>query len=291
MRLLDWCDAAGAMAFEALRGQCAAFAAPSMGLRQSPGISRVAATLRSVLSDSGILAAVAGERTQDPLSLRSIPHVHGAARDAVESATLAVDRELASVTDNPIVMRDGVTPCVYSEANAVGAGIALALDQLGIVVATLAAMSERRTDRLVNPLVNRLPPFLTGEPGVGSGFMIAQYTSASLVADNRRLAAPASLDGGITSGLQEDYLCHGAPSAVKALQIIDNAECVVAIELLSAAQAYDFLPALPERATATDQLYRRIRQRVAHYRDDRVLAEDFGSIKALIQTESAWNGR
>jgi len=154
-------------------------------------------------------------------------------------------------------------------------------------VAELAAMSERRIDRLVNPLVSGLPAFLASDSGAGSGFMIAQYTAASLVADNRRLAAPASLDGGITSGLQEDHLCHATPAALKLLKILDNAEFIVGIELLAAVQAYDLQGAAPARAPNTDIVYRAVRSRIPHYRDDRPLARDMERARELIRGPTA----
>ena len=273
-RLLDWTDVVAAMSFENLRGQLVAFDAESLALRISPGLSRVGERMRSALADSGILAAAIGRRTQDPLSMRTIPHVHGAARDVFSSTAEVVNRELASITDNPIVAGTPEEPRVYSQAHAVGASIALAMDSLATAIAQVAAMAERRLDRLVNPLVSGLPAFLAEPGGTCSGFMIAQYTAASLVAQNRRLAMPASLDGGITSGLQEDHLCHATPAALKALEIVDNAGRIVAIELLAAAQAYDLQTLDAPRAPYTDSLWRRVRSAVPTYRDDRPLAED-----------------
>ncbi|MFP3274481.1 MAG: histidine ammonia-lyase [Paraburkholderia sp.] len=273
-RLLDWTDAVAAMSFENLRGQLAAFDAESLALRISPGLNRVGERMRGALAESGILAAVVGQRTQDPLSMRTIPHVHGAARDVLSATADVVNRELASITDNPIVAGTPEAPRVYSQAHAVGASIALAMDGLSTAIAQVAAMAERRLDRLVNPLVSGLPAFLAEPGGTCSGFMIAQYTAASLVAQNRRLAVPASLDGGITSGLQEDHLCHATPAALKALEIIDNAGRIVAIELLAAAQAYDLQTLDAARAPYTDSLWRDLRRTVPTYRDDRPLAED-----------------
>jgi histidine ammonia-lyase len=273
-RLLDWTDVVAAMSFENLRGQLVAFDAESLALRISPGLSRVGERMRSALADSGILAAAIGRRTQDPLSMRTIPHVHGAARDVFSATAEVVNRELASITDNPIVAGTPEEPRVYSQAHAVGASIALAMDSLATAIAQVAAMAERRLDRLVNPLVSGLPAFLAEPGGTCSGFMIAQYTAASLVAQNRRLAMPASLDGGITSGLQEDHLCHATPAALKALEIVDNAGRIVAIELLAAAQAYDLQTLDAPRAPYTDSLWRRVRSAVPTYRDDRPLAED-----------------
>ncbi|MFL9919850.1 histidine ammonia-lyase [Paraburkholderia fungorum] len=273
-RLLDWTDVVAAMSFENLRGQLAAFDEDSLALRISPGLNLVGERMRSALADSGILAAVVGQRTQDPLSMRTIPHVHGAARDVLTATADVVNRELASITDNPIVAGTPEAPRVYSQAHAVGASIALAMDSLATAIAQVAAMAERRLDRLVNPLVSGLPAFLAEPGGTCSGFMIAQYTAASLVAQNRRLAMPASLDGGITSGLQEDHLCHATPAALKALEIIDNAGRIVAIELLAAAQAYDLQSVDAARAPHTDALWQRVRRVVPTYRDDRPLADD-----------------
>jgi histidine ammonia-lyase len=216
--------------------------------------------------------------------LRGIPQVHGAARDVFDFVVGVVDRELGAVTDNPLVTGTPAAPRVYSEAHAMGAALGLAADSLGIAIAEVAAVSERRIDRLVNPLVSRLPAFLAADGGAHSGFMIAQYTAVALVADNRRLAAPASLDGGVTSGLQEDHLSHATPAALKLLTILDNAELVVAIELLAAAQAYDLQPAPGSaRAPRTDALYRAVRARVGHYRDDRPLAGDIECARDLLR--------
>ncbi|EEA01495.1 phenylalanine/histidine ammonia-lyase [Burkholderia sp. H160] len=281
-RLLDWTDAVAAMSFENLRGQLAAFDADSLSLRVSPGLNVVGERMRCALADSGILAAAVGQRTQDPLSMRTIPHVHGAARDVLSATADVVNRELASITDNPIVAGTPDAPRVYSQAHAVGASIALAMDSLATAIAQVAAMAERRLDRLVNPLVSGLPAFLAQPGGTCSGFMIAQYTAASLVAQNRRLAAPASLDGGITSGLQEDHLCHATPAALKALEIVDNAGRIVAIELLAAAQAYDLQTIDAPRAPLTDALWRRVRSVVPVYHDDRPLADDMAAAFRLI---------
>lgn len=280
--LLDWADAVAAMSFENLRGQAAAFDAAALTLRVSPGVAEVGATLRAALHGSEILRQSAGRRTQDPLSLRAVPQVHGAVRDLFVRIGRVVDDELASVTDNPVVVGTPDEPRALSGANAVGAALGLGADALAIGVAEVAAMSERRVDRLVNPLVSHLPAFLAAG-GTGSGFMIAQYTAVSLAAENRRLAAPASLDGGITSGLQEDHLSHATPSALKLLRIIDNAELMLAIELLAAAQAYELQPDSLARAPQTDGIYRRVRAAIAAYADDRPLGGDIQTARALIR--------
>jgi histidine ammonia-lyase len=286
-RLLDWADLIGAMTFENLGGQMAAFDGEALSLRASPSPRLVGERLRAFLGGSEILAASAGRRTQDPLSLRAIPQVHGAVRDQFAQVAGTVDAELASVSDNPLVVGTREAPRALSEAHAVGAALGLAGDSLGIAVAELAAMSERRIDRLVNPLVSGLPAFLAVDSGAGSGFMIAQYTVVSLVAENRRRAAPASLDGGITSGLQEDHLAHATPAALKLLEIVENTEAILAIELLAAVQAYDLAPDAAARAPATEVAYRRVRRVVSLYRDDRPLAGDIDLIRGMLRQQDA----
>lgn len=286
-RLLDWADLIGAMTFENLRGQTAAFDAEALRLRVSPSVRLVGERIRAFLAGSGMLAASVGRRTQDPLSLRALPQVHGAVREQFAHAAAAVDDELASVSDNPVVLGTPQAPRALSEAHAVGASLGLAADALGIAVAELAAMSERRIDRLVNPLVSGLPAFLAVDSGAGSGLMIAQYTAASLAAANRRHAAPASLDGGVTSGLQEDHLAHATPAALKLLEIAGNTEAILAIELLAALQAYDLSPDTLPRAAATDAAYRRVRRVVSLYRDDRPLAGDIARVRGVLRAEDA----
>ena len=281
--LLDWADLIAAMTFENLRGQIAVFDAAALSLRASAGVTHVGERLRRTLSGSGILRHSAGRRTQDPLSLRAVPQVHGAVRDQHSQAARIVDDELKSVTDNPVVVGTAAQPRAHSGANAVGAALGLSADSLGTAVAQLAAMSERRVDRRVNPLVSNLPAFLAAGDGAGSGFMIAQYTAVSLAADNRRLAAPASLDGGVTSGLQEDHLSHATPSALKLLKIIDNAQVILAIELLAAAQAYELQPDASARAARTEALYRRVRAEIPHYADDRPLGDDIHAARQMLK--------
>ncbi|MBS1182347.1 MAG: Histidine ammonia-lyase [Proteobacteria bacterium] len=280
-RVLDWADAIAALTIEALMGNPAAFDAAALSLRVSPSLQAVGAGLRDRLAGSGIIAAGAGRKTQDALSLRAVPHVHGATRDALASAADVVSRELASVSDNPAIVGTPETPGVHSEAHAVGAAMGLALDQLAIAVAEVAAMAERRLDRLVNPLVSGLPAFLAADSGVCSGFMIAQYAAVSLVNENRRLSLPASLDGGITSALQEDHLSHATPASLKALTVIENAEAILGIELLAGAQAHEFRH--EGRAAGTDCLYRQLRDVVPRYADDRPLADDMALAAGLIR--------
>ncbi|NEK34354.1 HAL/PAL/TAL family ammonia-lyase [Rhizobium leguminosarum] len=282
-RLLDWADAIAALTLEAAGCQIAAFDAAVLALRPSAGIEKVGATLRARLAGSGLVAAAFGRRTQDALSLRSVPHAHGAARDVFDNSARVVDQELTSVTDNPAVSGTPEQPIVSSEAHAVAPALGQAADSLAIALAQLGAISERRMDRLVNPLVSGLPPFLASDAGSHSGFMIAQYTAAALSNENRRLAAPAAMDGGLTSGLQEDFLAHPTAAAGKLLAVIDNAEYILAIELMAAAQAHDFLAATAPRAPGTDLVYKAVREHVSHYGDERPLNGDIEAVRSLIR--------
>lgn len=284
--LLDWADVTAAMTYENLGSQANPFAAEPLALRKSQGLQQVGKTLRDWLEGSELLAQSAGSRTQDPLSLRAVPQIHGAVRDAFLNAGDVVNQELESVTDNPVVTGSANNPLVHSQAHAVGAALGLAMDSLATAAAELAAVSERRIDRLVNPLVSGLPAFLAAEGGVFSGYMIIQYTAAALVAENRRLAAPASLDGGITSALQEDILTHATPAADKALSIVSNLQTVLAIELLAAAQAYDVQPQPAPKAQKTGQVYELIRTHIAAYHDDRPLNADVATLSSLIGSTS-----
>lgn len=283
-RLMDWADAVAAMTFETQRGQVRAFDPVAMALRQSAGQSRVAATLNRVLDRSGILAAAAGRRTQDALSLRAIPQVHGAVRDAWCVVAQSVDAELASVTDNPIVAGSPDAPQVYSQANPVGAALGLAMDHIAMALAELGGISGSRLERMVNPLLSGLPAFLASPGGTASGFMISQYAVVALIGENRRLAASASLDGGTTSGFQEDILCHATPAALKALTVIDNVRHIIAIEYLAAAQSYDLLDAQGHSvAPHCRALYQALRDVIAPYADDRPLGADIEAARLFIQ--------
>jgi len=281
-RLMDWADVAAAMCFETQRGQLSALAPPVMALRASRGLKAVALRLSDWLHDSALLAAAAGLRTQDALSLRAIPQVHGAVRDVWDGVAGVLERELASFTDNPAVAGTTAAPLVQSQAHPVAAALALAMDQMAVAIAELGVISERRIDRMVNPLVSGLPAFLAGTDGTSSGFMIAQYAAVSLVAENRRLAAPASLDGGITSGLQEDMLCHATPAALKVLDIVANVQKIIAIELLAACQSYDLLGPDPTPARHTRRLHRALRAMIPRYADDRPLGQDIARAATLI---------
>ncbi|MGU3412946.1 histidine ammonia-lyase [Enterobacteriaceae bacterium C34A] len=274
-RLLDWADVTGAMSFEALRGQLVAFDEEILALKASPGIQHSGARLRNLLADSPLLAESVGVRTQDALSLRSMPQVHGACRDQFDHARIQVETELNACTDNPLVLGTPENWRVVSQANPHGESVAMACDLLAIAMAEIGNMAERRLDRLVNPLVSGLPAFLVAKPGVNSGMMIAQYVAASLCGENKQLAQPAVLDNFVTSGLQEDHLSLGTGSALKLQRLLANLYHIIGIEYLLAAQALDF-HGKEKLAPATRHSLALLRETVASWEDDRWLAPEIG---------------
>jgi histidine ammonia-lyase len=249
--LLKTADITAAMSVEALLGTDAAFAADLQALRPHPGQAASAANMRMLLTSSPVVASHQGPedtRVQDAYSLRCSPQVHGAARDTLAHAETVADRELASAIDNPVVTLDGR---VVSNGNFHGAPVGYVLDFLAIAVADLASIAERRTDRMLDAHRSHgLPPFLADDPGVDSGHMIAQYTSAGIVSELKRLAAPASVDSIPSSAMQEDHVSMGWSAARKLRRSVDGLTRVLAIELLTAARALDLrAPLSPGAAT------------------------------------------
>ncbi|MFF0426398.1 histidine ammonia-lyase [Streptomyces sp. NPDC004520] len=251
-RLLSTADIAAAMSVEGQLGTDAVFAADLQAMRPHPGQGDSAGNLRSLLADSAIIASHAGPDctyVQDAYSLRCTPQVHGTARDTLGHAELVASRELASAVDNPVVTLDGR---VESNGNFHGAPVAAVLDFLAITVADVASISERRTDRFLDPARNRgLNAFLADDPGVDSGHMIAQYTQAAIVSELKRLATPASVDSIPSSAMQEDHVSMGWAAARKLRRAIDGLGRVLAVELYTAARALDLrAPLAPAPATA-----------------------------------------
>ncbi|MGW7776093.1 HAL/PAL/TAL family ammonia-lyase [Pseudomonas machongensis] len=281
-RLLQWADVIGAMSFEALRGQIAAFDAEIIALKPHPGMQLVGENLRALLDGSEVIASSKGIRTQDALSIRSIPQVHGAARDQMAHVVRQVEAELNGANDNPLLLGTPDDFRVVSQANPHGQSVALAADLLAIAMAEIGSIAERRLDRLVNPHVSGLPAFLVSNPGVNSGMMIAQYVAASLCGQNRQLAQPAVLDNFVTSGLQEDHLSMGTNAALKLHQVLENCTQILAIEYLLAAQAFEFLKE-QRFGAGTDAAWRLLRESVPAYLQDRWLAPDIASTAALLK--------
>ncbi|NLU65895.1 histidine ammonia-lyase [Streptomyces sp. HNM0574] len=250
--LLRAADIAAAMSVEGQLGTDRVFAADLQALRPHPGQADSAANLRTLLTDSDIVASHRGPectRVQDAYSLRCSPQVHGAVRDTLAHAETVAGRELAAAVDNPVVTLDGR---VESNGNFHGAPVACVLDFLAISVADIASASERRTDRFLDPARNHgLNAFLADDPGVDSGHMIAQYTQAAIVSELKRLAAPASVDSIPSSAMQEDHVSMGWSAARKLRRAMDGLSRVIAVELYTAARALDLrAPLTPAPATA-----------------------------------------
>lgn len=250
--LLRTADITAAMSVEGQLGTDAVFAADLQRLRPHPGQAASAANLRALLDGSAIMDSHRGPdctRVQDAYSLRCSPQVHGASRDTLAHAETVAERELASAIDNPVVTLDGR---VESNGNFHGAPVGYVLDFLAIAVADLASIAERRTDRFLDVARSHgLPPFLADDPGVDSGHMIAQYTSAGIVSELKRLAVPASVDSIPSSAMQEDHVSMGWSAARKLRRAVDGLTRVLAIELLTAARALDLRsPLTPAPATA-----------------------------------------
>ena len=273
-RLWQVAHLAGAMSLEALMGTPVAFDSRIQEARGQLGQAASAALLRELLKDSEIRESHrdGDARVQDPYALRCMPQVHGPVLDAIDFCAGVIGRELNAATDNPLVFAD--TGELLSGGNFHGQAVAMALDFLAIALTNLATISERRTDRLVHPDLNHgLPPFLTTDAGVNSGFMMAQVTAASLASECKVLSHPASVDTIPTDGNKEDQVPMAMGAAWKLRRIVGNVQNVLAIELMCAAQALDYrLPLRAGRGAAWGQ--RLVRELVAPLGQDRVLSTD-----------------
>jgi len=236
MSLAASADVIAACSLEALGGNMTAFDERVMSVKRQPQQWRIADNLRKILKDSGVIQGSGGQKLQDALSLRCIPQAHGAARKTILDAVMAIENELNSCDDNPIIHPSGEA---LSGCNCDAGFVGIASDSICIAVAYLAKISERRTDRMVNEHVSGLAPFLAAKAGENSGYMIVQYSSAGLVGEIRVLSHPASVDAIPTCALQEDYVSMGYNAALKARKAVGLAQYVLGNELLTAAQAAD----------------------------------------------------
>ncbi|MCL2010284.1 MAG: histidine ammonia-lyase [Synergistaceae bacterium] len=237
-RIAKTADIAAAMSLEAMRGVPYAYDARTHALRAFKGQGDVAGNIRRIIEGSEIVERYKKDRVQDAYSLRCVPQVHGASRDAFSYVKSVMETELNSVTDNPLIFPEDEE--ALSGGNFHGQPLALALDFFGIAAAELASISERRQARMVDGSLSELPPFLIEDCGLNSGFMIPHYTSAALVSENKVLAHPSSVDSIPTSANQEDHVSMGGYSARKAAMILENTRKVLAIEMLLSAQALNF---------------------------------------------------
>lgn len=272
-------DIIAAMSLEALQGSAVPFDKRIHQIRPHPGQIEVAANMRQLLNQSEIQDSHRNcGKVQDPYSLRCIPQVHGASRDALNYATGVIEIELNSVTDNPLVFSNGE---ILSGGNFHGQPLALAMDFAAIALAELGSISERRTYLLLEGH-DGLPRLLMKDTGVNSGFMIPQYTAAALVSENKVLCHPASVDSIPTSLGQEDHVSMGSISALKLLSILQNVEHVLAIELLTATQALDFRQPL-QAGAGVMAAYRAVREDIPHAKQDYEVRNDLETCAKLLR--------
>lgn len=284
--LAETADVLGSMSLDALHGTDVAFDERIHAARPHAGQMKVAANLRRLIAGSEIRESHKDcARVQDAYSLRCIPQVHGAVRDTLEFCRKTFAIEMNSAVDNPLVfVSNGAEGDIISGGNFHGEPLAFALDYMAIALSALAGISERRIERLVNPALNEgLPPFLAGDAGINSGFMMPQVTAAALASENKVLAHPASVDSITTSGNKEDYVSMGMTAAIKLKKVVANTTHVLAIEACAAAQALDFLAPLKSSAPL-QRAHAAIRKVSPTIEKDRVFAEDFARIAELIRS-------
>lgn len=278
--LLKNAQIASAMSLEALRGTSKAFDEKIHAIRPHKGQIRIAKNMRNIVKNSEIIKShVNCEKVQDAYTLRCIPQVFGAIIDTIEFVKNTINIEINSATDNPLIFADENE--VISGGNFHGEPIAFAMDFMGIALSEVASISERTIDRLVNPHVSELPPFLTEKSGLDSGMMILQYTAASLVSENKVLAHPASVDSIPTSAGQEDHVSMGPIAGRHALDILKNAQNVIAIEMICASQGIDFQEYSP--GIGVKLAHEIIRKNVKHLDEDRALYKDIEKINELVK--------
>ena len=282
-RVVRLADLAGAMSLEALRGTPAAFDARIQKVRPHAGQIAAAQHLVDLLQESEIREShrTNDPRVQDAYCLRCMPQVHGAVRGALAHVAEVIAVESGAATDNPLIF--AAEGDILSGGNFHGAPLALALDYAAIAMTDLISITERRIDRLINPDINEgLPPFLSDSPGLSSGFMIAHVTAAALLSEAKVLAHPASIDSVPTSGGKEDHVSMGMTSALKLRQVVANAELVLAIELMTAAQGLDYRAPL-RAAKRVGKAWEVVRSAVPRLREDRVLSGDIEALARLIR--------
>lgn len=285
--LIKHAQIAGAMSLEALKGTARAMDARIHAARPHKGQSLIAKNIRALVQGSAIMASHEHcDKVQDAYTLRCMPQVYGAVYDTLDYIKGVFEVEINSATDNPLIFAEDKD--VISGGNFHGEPLAFALDFLGIVLAEIANISERTVDRLVNPHVSGLPPFLAEGNGLNSGYMIAQYTAAALVSENKVLAHPASVDSIPTSAGQEDHVSMGSIAAEHARAILKNVINVLAIEMLAATQGIDFQQPLdPGKGTKAAWTY--IRKYISHWEEDRIMYKDIEKMAEIIRSKEILN--
>ncbi len=286
-KLLKYSDIAAALSHEALRGTDTAYDKRIHMLRPFEGQTTTAQNMLSLIDGSEIRTSHLDNdnRVQDSYSIRCIPQIHGASKDAVNYVCSKVEIELNSVNDNPLIFPEDGNGEHLEGGNFHGQPIALAMDFMSIALSELASVAERRIERLTNGSLSDLPRFLTKEGGLNSGFMIAQYTAASLVSENKVLSHPASVDSIPTSANQEDHNSMGSIAARKCFQVLKNVQKVISIELLTAAQGVEFLKPL-KCGKGTNATLKEIRKHIPPLGKDRIMYVDIEKVSELVETGS-----
>jgi histidine ammonia-lyase len=284
--LVDTADVAAALSLDALRGSPGAFDSRIMHARAYAGAATTARNLAHLNEGSEIReshrSSEKDTRVQDAYSLRCTPQVHGAVRDSLAQAREMAAVELNSATDNPLVfVRDANNGDIISGGNFHGQPLAMAADQVAIAIATLGGIVERRVEQMTNPLTSMLSAFLTPEPGLNSGFMIAQVTAAALTSENKALATPHSVDSISTSGNQEDYVSMGMSGARRLERMLVNLRHTISIELLCACQGIDLLAPL-QTGTLAKKAHEAVRVKSTEVSEDRPLAPDIEAVSELV---------
>lgn len=282
INLMKHLDIATSLTMEALNGIICAYDHKIHDLRGQIGQKTTAENIRRILKESSSISKQGELRVQDPYALRCAPQIHGASKDALNFIKEKVEIEMDSVTDNPLIFVDEDE--VLSGGNFHGQPMALPFDFLGIALAEMANISERRLERLVNPSLNNgLPAFLVENGGINSGFMIVQYSAASLVSENKVLAHPASVDSIPSSANQEDHVSMGTIAARKAYEILGNVRKVISMEILAACQGIE-LRKIEKLGKGTEGAYKEVRKVVEYYKDDRVMYLDINTVEELVKS-------
>ncbi len=279
-RLMQQADVIAALSWEGLRGLGDAFDPLIQGARPHPGQKNVAQNLRKMIEGSENLTDNIEDKVQDAYTLRCIPQVHGASRAALEHLREILLCEINSATDNPLIFHE--EDRIISGGNFHGQPLALPLDYAGMALAEIGNFSERRTERLVNPALSGLPPFLVENSGLNSGYMVVQYTAASLVSENKVLAGPASIDSIPTSANQEDHVSMGTIAARKMDQINSNLAGILAIEALCACQAVE-LAGISKLGRGTEKMYNYLREKIPHLNNDRQPSFEIQVVSELLK--------
>jgi histidine ammonia-lyase len=277
-RILKMANRIGALSLDSFDGRIEPFHANVHKIRPQKGQVKVAAEVKKLLEGSQLITQ-AKKHVQDPYSFRCIPQVHGASSDAIDYVTNIMLTEINSVTDNPNVFPDD--DMIISGGNFHGQPLALSLDFLSIALSELGNISERRTYQLISGSRD-LPNYLVANPGINSGMMIPQYTAASLVSQNKQLCSPASVDSIVSSNGQEDHVSMGANAATKAYRVVNNVYSILAIELLTAAQAINFRKPL-KTSPELEKMVDTFRQSVPFVEEDRVLHDDIQKAEKFVR--------